>query len=904
MDRRRKKSSKPQSALDRGGDDDDLNIFEEDRICLVKYCRDKTHYHPPRKQQQFPQFSVDSQIQPMNDIGQGTPFPLPLVIDRKELKFGAEGQLGADKKVVVTELALDHWLAQNYNLNIDSIPPYRPQHIPNEQIISPQSLKSRTWIQICVSQKQIPQSKKQSRPNKLIRNRLKSENIRFLSNNEIEQTASVIDNYYRTLKKSNDKKEKRKKTERDSIDIDLNEKADSKQEEVKDYQENIQNKAIFKNRHRSRGTHIQNQSQTKNRTQSSLMKIRFMDSASKYSALNATAATLFENNYSSLAKSFNKTAMSNISKDFQMNFENQGQSRNSLQEKISSLMLKSKTIMNKTRVSEFKNESNQVQKFRETQHLNSILNKDYGIKLNEQSIDPESSQLLQNYMNVSTSINKAQFITNKRKELDKSFIQAVNEEEKIQRDNINQIIKDLELDIDESRFTMKEEVILEMQEFKLDFQKMQSRIQDMKSPNFWLQKAIQQCNNDSVESSIDYYKQGLRVNPTSEILLYNLACQFQKIGKFENSIRWLKHSLNIKPQWTDAYYGLAITKFKMQKYDLALKNIELAIETHQEQFIFIHLFQCSQLMNFCAKTQKHVDNKKYLSSFFNKQKKNLEYDLNRPAILELLSQKSFFKRLSEETIDQYLTKSQIVKYEKDDLIFLNKRVGIITNGSVSVRNHTEQIMKPRILCKALEGQILGYDEIDKENMSTHSQTWLVALETTEIVFFKKETFKKIWDSQRLKTSNQIALALIEKNLFFSYLSKQSLYFFIYEGMKEIYYYPGQLIAVQSLRSVLNKSYLLFYQNIVLDDELMHTIPHGEIFGKSFIIKHPSYEYFGDIYAGENGVTIYFFDYELMKRIPVIEIQNIIQSNILRKKDGIFHMIASRFKMDISELKKY
>ena len=50
--------------------------------------------------------------------------------DRFENKFSREGKLAPEKKVVVTELALDHWLAQNFNLSIDNMPPYRPQHIP------------------------------------------------------------------------------------------------------------------------------------------------------------------------------------------------------------------------------------------------------------------------------------------------------------------------------------------------------------------------------------------------------------------------------------------------------------------------------------------------------------------------------------------------------------------------------------------------------------------------------------------------------------------------------------------------------------------------------------------------------------------------------------------------------
>ena len=45
-DRRRKKSSKRESIA---GDEEDntFSIFDGDKICLIRYCRNKDHYHPP-----------------------------------------------------------------------------------------------------------------------------------------------------------------------------------------------------------------------------------------------------------------------------------------------------------------------------------------------------------------------------------------------------------------------------------------------------------------------------------------------------------------------------------------------------------------------------------------------------------------------------------------------------------------------------------------------------------------------------------------------------------------------------------------------------------------------------------------------------------------------------------------
>ena len=70
----------------------------------------------------------------------------------------------------------------------------------------------------------------------------------------------------------------------------------------------------------------------------------------------------------------------------------------------------------------------------------------------------------------------------------------------------------------------------------------------------------------SIEGAIDYYKQGLKITPTSEKLLYNIACSYEKIGKFANALRWFKHVLDSNPGSVDAHYGLSLASFKVKNY--------------------------------------------------------------------------------------------------------------------------------------------------------------------------------------------------------------------------------------------------------------------------------------------------------------------------------------------------
>lgn len=79
-------------------------------------------------------------------------------------------------------------------------------------------------------------------------------------------------------------------------------------------------------------------------------------------------------------------------------------------------------------------------------------------------------------------------------------------------------------------------------------------------------------------------------------------------------------------------------------------------------------------------------------------------------------------------------------------------VGVVLFGTLFAIAHSGiSVMKPRILFKCVEGSIIGHPDLDN-GASSHSETWLTAYETTEIIFFKKEHFQRLWDSQRMHTN--------------------------------------------------------------------------------------------------------------------------------------------------------
>jgi hypothetical protein len=74
-------------------------------------------------------------------------------------------------------------------------------------------------------------------------------------------------------------------------------------------------------------------------------------------------------------------------------------------------------------------------------------------------------------------------------------------------------------------------------------------------------------------------------------------------------------------------------------------------------------------------------------------------------------------------------------------------VGVLVTGTIFALSHAESsdVLKPRLLSKLVEGAVLFYDIVDN-GVSSHSETWLLAYETSEVIYFKREHFLEIWNS--------------------------------------------------------------------------------------------------------------------------------------------------------------
>jgi len=109
----------------------------------------------------------------------------------------------------------------------------------------------------------------------------------------------------------------------------------------------------------------------------------------------------------------------------------------------------------------------------------------------------------------------------------------------------------------------------------------------------------------------------------------------------------------------------------------------------------------------------------------------LDWDNYEMSLTTLLHNKYFFRRFKKKILLTYLRNARVQSYMKNDVVYLNGRVGVVLSGSAFVKNHHgANLTKPRILFKATEGHVLGF--ADGENfggLTVDPLTWILSYGT-------------------------------------------------------------------------------------------------------------------------------------------------------------------------------
>lgn len=101
---------------------------------------------------------------------------------------------------------------------------------------------------------------------------------------------------------------------------------------------------------------------------------------------------------------------------------------------------------------------------------------------------------------------------------------------------------------------------------------------------------------------------------------------------------------------------------------------------------------------------------------------------------------------------------KIKRFETNDMIFVEKDIGVIADGIVHMKSHSENILPPKLMAKLKQGDVLGYEKAD-DGISVKVETWYLVKAPTEIIFFDPRDFDFIWSQHRQNHSDMMVKIL-------------------------------------------------------------------------------------------------------------------------------------------------
>ena len=177
----------------------------------------------------------------------------------------------------------------------------------------------------------------------------------------------------------------------------------------------------------------------------------------------------------------------------------------------------------------------------------------------------------------------------------------------------------------------------------------------------------------------------------------------------------------------------------------------------------------------------------------------LDFETYEKSISTLIETKSFFKRFNALTYKDdkalfmsVMKRADVELYRKEQPIFLNERVAVVTMGSCEVRTHSvHNLLKPIVLKKSIEGDVIGapFNEDAKQILSP--LTWILSMQDfTEVVFFSREDFKILWNLLNQFTEQSLVVFKLNQNKFFRELNKCTKMHLVFECLDLKNFHPG------------------------------------------------------------------------------------------------------------------
>lgn len=96
--------------------------------------------------------------------------------------------------------------------------------------------------------------------------------------------------------------------------------------------------------------------------------------------------------------------------------------------------------------------------------------------------------------------------------------------------------------------------------------------------DYWYHKGVVLNQKEQNEYALNCYVQALKLNSDHRASIFNLACAYERLSRFEESLAGFEHAVSVDEKWPDAHYGLALCCLQLERYKDAVKHITNAMK--------------------------------------------------------------------------------------------------------------------------------------------------------------------------------------------------------------------------------------------------------------------------------------------------------------------------------------
>ena len=289
--------------------------------------------------------------------------------------------------------------------------------------------------------------------------------------------------------------------------------------------------------------------------------------------------------------------------------------------------------------------------------------------------------------------------------------------------------------------------------------------------DFWYHKGVvlnQKLNN---KAALKCYKQALKLQQDHTPSIFNLACNYEKEGEYDEAKIWFLKAVGVKKDWPDAYYGLSLVCIRLGQTQEAVNYINLAVEYSppdniEAQVLYVRAlaFKLNHDYDNALKYYRVImkneltifDYQNMISKINEKMRKkhmtedpiglnwqvdmytqfrslNLlrEYNPYRyinlwpyftsgsgwnideiDKVIDLIMKVRFFNRFDSDALTMMLSNVTLTKIEESGIMFLeDNEAAFVVSGQLYLYSHLEDVASPCLNAIFNPGDVIGLPEI-------------------------------------------------------------------------------------------------------------------------------------------------------------------------------------------------